>query len=120
MRILYPIYRDNKCYMEENDLKKKEFIDLYKERGNFKCKDATTKAVDAFLDILEDCVSKGENVKLVGWGKWEFQDRNSINIRNPKTGKVMEIPKRRILKFREGKLLNSSINGGRKYYNTFK
>lgn len=101
-------------------MKKREFIELYKERGNFKCKDTTAKAVDAFLDILEECVSRGEDVKLVGWGKWEFQDRNSIKIRNPKTGKVMDIPKRRILKFREGKLLNSSVNGGKKYYNSFR
>lgn len=101
-------------------VKKREFIELYKERGSFKCNDSTAKAVDAFLDILEECVSKGEDVKLVGWGKWEFQDRNSIKIRNPKTGKVMDIPKRRILKFREGKLLNSSINGGKRYYNNFK
>jgi len=101
-------------------MKKNEFIDLYKKRGNFNCKESTSRAVEAFLDILEECVGKGEDVKLVGWGKWEFQERNAIKIRNPKTGKVMDIPKRRILKFREGKLLNSSINGGKKYYNSFR
>ncbi len=101
-------------------MKKKEFIDLYEKIGSFNSKRDAEVAVEAFLDILTECVENGEDVKLVGWGKWEFQDRNAIQIRNPKTGKVMDIPSRKILKFREGKLLNTSINGGKKYYNSFR
>ncbi len=46
---------------------KKEFIELYAEKGGFTKKEAE-RAVALFLDTVEDTLLKGDSITFVGWG----------------------------------------------------
>ena len=59
--------------------------------------------LDAALDIIQKTVSKGEEVKLVGFGTFTRLARKTRNGRNPKTGASVVIPGAKIPRFRPGK-----------------
>ena len=63
---------------------KKEFIELYAEKGNLSKKEAE-KNINLFLESVETALVKGEEVSFVGWGKWEVVERAGRDVRNPQT-----------------------------------
>lgn len=89
---------------------KKEFIQLYSEKSGFTKKDAE-RAVELFLDTVEDTLLQGDSITFVGWGKWEVQDRASRVVRNPQTKERMTIPGKKAVKFKVGKLLADRVKG---------
>ena len=65
--------------------------------------------LNAALDIIQNAVSKGEDVKLVGFGTFDQTIRKSRNGRNPKTGTTLVIPESRVPRFRPGKEFKSLV-----------
>lgn len=87
---------------------KKEFIELYAEKGNITKKEAE-KNINIFLESVEEALVKGEEVSFVGWGKWEVVERASRDVRNPRTQEMMKIAPKKVVKFKAGKLLADKI-----------
>ena len=77
---------------------KKEFIDLYAEKGNLTKKEAE-KGINLFLASVEEALVKGEEVSFVGWGKWEIVERAGRDVRNPRTKEIIKIEPKKIVKF---------------------
>lgn len=65
--------------------------------------------LNAALEIIQNAVSKGEDVKLVGFGTFDQTTRKSRNGRNPKTGTTLVIPESRVPRFRPGKEFKSLV-----------
>lgn len=65
--------------------------------------------LNAALEIIQKSVSKGEEVKLVGFGTFDRAVRKSRNGRNPKTGTTLVIPEARVPRFRAGKEFKDSV-----------
>jgi DNA-binding protein HU-beta len=59
--------------------------------------------LDAALDIIQDAVSAGEGVKLVGFGTFSIANRKARTGRNPQTGQTFNLPETRVPRFRPGK-----------------
>lgn len=59
--------------------------------------------LDAALEIIQNSLAKGEEVKLVGFGTFSVQARKSRKARNPKTGESLVIPSTRVPRFKPGK-----------------
>ena len=59
--------------------------------------------LDAALEIIQDAVSAGEGVKLVGFGTFSLADRKARTGRNPQTGQTFNLPATRVPRFRPGK-----------------
>ena len=89
---------------------KKEFVELYFEKGGFETKVEAEKKAKAFLETVEEALIKGEEVAFVGWGKWEVVEKAERVGRNPKTGEEITIPARKAIKFRVGKALEEKVN----------
>lgn len=87
---------------------KKEFIDLYAEKGNLTKKEAE-KGINLFLASVEEALVKGEEVSFVGWGKWEIVERAGRDVRNPRTKEIIKIKPKKIVKFKTGKILADKI-----------
>ena len=66
-------------------------------------KSQSETVLDAALDIIQKTVSKGEEVKLVGFGTFCRLARKTRTGRNPKTGQSVVIPGAKIPRFRPGK-----------------
>ena len=89
---------------------KKEFVDLYFEKGGFETKVEAEKKAKAFLETVEEALVKGEEVIFTGWGKWEVVEKAERVGRNPKTGEEITIPARKAIKFKAGKALEEKVN----------
>jgi DNA-binding protein HU-beta len=59
--------------------------------------------LDATLEVIQKAVSKGDEVKLVGFGTFSSTDRKARPGRNPKTGESVQIPGARVPRFKPGK-----------------
>jgi DNA-binding protein HU-beta len=61
------------------------------------------QVIDAALEVISRAVSKGDEVKLVGFGTFSRAVRKARTGRNPKTGTKVEIPAAKVPKFKPGK-----------------
>ncbi len=59
--------------------------------------------LDAALEIIQDAVSAGEGVKLVGFGSFSLANRKARTGRNPQTGQTFNLPETCVPRFRPGK-----------------
>jgi len=59
--------------------------------------------INETLKIIQNTVSKGEEVKIVGFGSFQKQSRKAKQGRNPKTGETHKIPECCIPRFKPGK-----------------
>lgn len=57
------------------------------------------EAVDAIFDTITDVVRDGDKVTLSGFGNFLLVDRAPRKARNPKTGAVVDVPKRKLPRF---------------------
>ena len=53
---------------------------------------------------------KGDEINFVGWGKFEVKDTPARVGRNPKTGVEVEIPAKKVVKFKAGKTLADKVD----------
>lgn len=87
---------------------KKEFVELYAEKGKVSKKEAE-RNINLFLETVEESLVKGEEVSFVGWGKWEVVERAGRDVRNPQTQELMRIKPKKAIKFKTGKLLAEKV-----------
>lgn len=67
------------------------------------------KALDAFITATTKALKKGERVALVGFGTFGVIQRSARKGRNPQTGKEINIPAKKVVRFRPGSELSSKI-----------
>ncbi len=95
---------------EGKKMTKKEFVDLYFEKGEFISKVEAEKKAMAFLATIEEALVKGEEVSFLGFGKFEVTERAARTCRNPQTGKEMKVEAKKAVKFKPGKSLSEKVN----------
>ncbi len=69
----------------------------------------TENVIDAFLEMIEDTLAKGEKVVVSGFGTFEVRTRVARNGRNPRTGDDISIPELKTPAFRAGKVLKEKV-----------
>jgi integration host factor subunit alpha len=69
--------------------------------------------VENILDEMSDALSRGENVKISGFGSFLLRDKTGRIGRNPKTGVEVPISPRRVLTFRASQTMRERIVKGR-------
>jgi len=68
------------------------------------------KALDAFINVTGDALKGGDRVALVGFGSFGVSERSARTGRNPQTGAEIQIPAKKVVKFKAGSELTDSIN----------
>ena len=81
---------------------------IAKETGLSKVKSG--EALDAFVTAVSESLKNGDKVTLVGFGTFTTSQREARKGRNPKTGEVINIPSKRVAKFKAGSELSKSVN----------
>ena len=71
----------------------------------------SAQLVEQLLAHLCDALSRGENVKISGFGTFVLRDKGERIGRNPKTGVEVPIAPRRVLTFRASQMLRERIAG---------
>lgn len=91
-------------------MNKKEFTNLLYQKEIFKTKTETMRAVDVILETIEEALISGEKISFINWGSFEIVKRKKRKGINPRTGKTLIIPAKKIVKFKTGKKLSEKIN----------
>ncbi len=73
-------------------------------------KTEAAKAVNAVLGCIESNLKDGNNISLIGFGKFEVKNRPERQGRNPSTGEAMTIKAANVVSFKAGKGLKDSVN----------
>jgi len=68
-----------------------------------------SKALEATLKAITGALKKGDKVTLVGFGTFSVAERAARTGRNPRTNQPIDIPRRRVPKFKPGKKLSESV-----------
>ena len=68
------------------------------------------RALDAVLDTITSELSRGGEVRIIGFGTFSVSNRSATTGRNPRTGAVINIPASKQPKFKAGAPLKASVN----------
>ena len=90
-------------------MNKAELIDAIAGNASLTKADAK-KALDAFISTTTNALKKGDRVALVGFGSFSVAKRSARTGRNPQTGKEITIQAKKVVKFKAGSELSSTVN----------
>jgi len=83
--------------------------DVYEKLG-FSKKDSAI-IVESVFEIIKDSLSRGEKIKISGFGNFSIKEKKSRRGRNPQTGSEIEISARKVLTFKSSQVLRKALNG---------
>ncbi|HEY8348535.1 MAG TPA: HU family DNA-binding protein [Clostridia bacterium] len=90
-------------------MNKSELIGRMAEKGDITKTDAE-KALNAFLESVEEALANGDKVQLVGFGTFEVRERPERKGRNPQTNEEITIEASKAPVFKAGKALKDIVN----------
>ncbi|MBA7493334.1 DNA-binding protein HU [subsurface metagenome] len=89
-------------------MNKAELVEAVSDKAGI-TKNQAGSVIDAITDTVKETLSKGERIALVGFGTFHVRQRKAREGRNPRTGKKLEIPAKKVAKFRAGKNLREAV-----------
>lgn len=90
-------------------MNKSELISSMAEKSGLTKADAG-KALDALIASVTDGLTGGDRIALVGFGSWTVEERSARTGRNPRTGEEIQIPAKKVVKFKPGAGLSDAVN----------
>jgi DNA-binding protein HU-beta len=90
-------------------MNKAELIDKIAQDAGV-TKAAAARAIESMIDGITNSLRHGERAALVGFGTFTVGERASRTGRNPQTGATIDIPAKKIVRFRCGKELEDALN----------
>lgn len=90
-------------------MNKADLVTNMADRSGLSKKDAE-KALNAFTESVEESLTKGDKVQLIGFGSFEVRQRAERKGRNPQTKGELTIPASKVPVFKVGKALKETVN----------
>jgi len=72
-------------------------------------KSAAEQVLASVFGAITDAMATGEKVALLGFGTFSVSERAAREGRNPQTGETMNIPAKKVVKFKAGSKLVDSV-----------
>jgi DNA-binding protein HU-beta len=89
-------------------MNKEEFIgELAKETGLTK-KDSR-KVLNMVLNLIINQCGKGERVVFIGFGTFDVMTRKATTKKDPRTGKEIKVPSKKVPRFRPGRGFRDAV-----------
>jgi DNA-binding protein HU-beta len=90
-------------------MNKSDLIKSISEKSDITRADAE-KALNAFVESVEEALVNGDKVQLVGFGSFEVRERAERKGRNPQTKEEIMIKASKAPVFKVGKALKDMVN----------
>ena len=90
---------------------KSELIDAVARRTKI-TKSRAELVVNCVFDTMTAALEKGEGIEIRGFGSFTVRNYKPYNGRNPRTGKSVPVPEKRLPFFKVGKELKELVNQG--------
>ena len=88
---------------------KAEFVKTLKEKAGLATLAQAEAAYENLFAIIGAALKKGDAIAVSGFGSFKVVKRNARKGRNPRTGKEIQIPARKAVKFTPGKALKENL-----------
>lgn len=72
-------------------------------------KSQTEEMFNAFMAVIQNALTSGNSVQMIGFGTFAVEDRAARVGRNPATGKELKIPAKRVVKFKVGSKMKDAV-----------
>ena len=90
-------------------MNKLQLIDrLAREKGIFGTE--AKKVVNLVFQSMKDTLAKGDRVEIRGFGAFRVKKYRAYKGRNPKTGEIIKVKRKKLPFFRAGKELKERVN----------
>ncbi len=89
---------------------KSEILAALAEASGLKKKEVVA-VVDAQRDLIYSTLKKEGQIKLDGLGVFQLKDRKARVARNPRTGEMVNVPAKKVVKIRVVKALKIAVLG---------
>ncbi len=89
-------------------MNKSELIDAIASEAGLNKADSK-KALDAFVSAVSSALKKGDKIALVGFGTFSLSERAARTGINPHTKEAIEIPAKKVVKFKAGAELSDAV-----------
>ncbi len=90
-------------------MNKAKLIEKVSERVKISSK-AAKVIVDGIFDSMRESLEKGERIEIRGFGSFVIKEYGAYKGRNPKTGKNVDVPPKKLPYFKVGKELKEKVN----------
>lgn len=90
-------------------MNKGELVDAIAEGAGLSKADAD-RALNAFIDAIQNAVARDDKVTLPGFGSFSRTQRSARTGRNPQTGAPVDIPASKAPKFTAGAKFKQLVN----------
>lgn len=70
------------------------------------------RVVDAVLDVMQEELAKGAEIRITGFGSWRVVETKARTGRNPRTGQPLDIKAGKRVAFSPGARLADLVRGG--------
>ena len=91
-------------------MEKKDLIAAIAEKSGLSHKDSQ-KALNAAIEVITESLTKGETVKITGFGTFAVHERAERKGRNPATGEEITIAATKAAAFKAGATLKEAVKG---------
>ena len=93
-------------------MNKSELIEVIARQADVS-KAAAGRSLEAVIAAVKTTLKKGDSVTITGFGTFAVTKRKARTGRNPRTGAAIKIKASKVPKFRPGKALKDTLNGGK-------
>lgn len=90
------------------NMTKKELVNAIASDAKLSIKDAG-KALNSFVGALGKAMKKGQRIQLPGMGTFTVTKRSARVVRNPRTGAKLNVPAKKVVKFKPAPALNKGL-----------
>ena len=97
--------------MARPSMTKSELIDAVAQRTKI-TKSRAEQVVNCVFESMTQALERGEGIEIRGFGSFTVRHYKPYNGRNPRTGKPVPVPSKRLPFFKVGKELKELVNTG--------
>ena len=87
---------------------KKELVKAIADGASLSIKDAGN-ALNSFVGAFGKAMKKGQRIQLPGLGTFNVTKRSARTVRNPRTGAKLNVPAKKVVKFKAAPSLNKGL-----------
>ena len=92
-------------------MNKREFVERIQKLGGYEKKKDAEKALDTVIKVIEEALIEGEDVELIGFGKFYTEIQKGREGKIPGTDKTYKTEDKKVPKFKAGKKLKELVAG---------
>lgn len=87
---------------------KNQLIEKVAKKANL-TKRASADAVNSIFELIRDNLTRGEKTVITGFGTFLIRSRAARKGRNPQTGAIIDLPRKKLPSFAAGKTIKRLI-----------